>query len=117
MMTLDKLELLAKAASPAPWTVDNDWTYQVQDAQGRRVVDAIYGSFEKNGRADTAFIAAFNPARALTMIALLREAKKAVVSLKGLLECDEFRDDEQDGIAHCQEWLANLAAFEESDHE
>lgn len=116
MATLEQLEAIAKAATPGPWIVDHvDVTDRliITDEQSGYVADIA--TDEDESLPDAKFITAFHPARALRLLALVQEAKLAVQSLKGLLECDEFGQNEQGGIERCAKWLADLAAFEKED--
>jgi hypothetical protein len=70
---LDRLERLAKAATPGPWELgDGGWGVYVTTADGTEVV-----SREWTGPQDAAHIAASDPATVLELIAELRKYRQA----------------------------------------
>lgn len=89
---LDKLEALADAATPGPWTIDpqNQWDdgtnlpeqvdLRVNGSRWSKVVDAVHVS-----DADAAFIAAANPATIKSLIASAREAAAEIEEARALI--------------------------------
>jgi hypothetical protein len=75
---LDKLEALAKAATPGPWRLSEKEiiVYSADEQHGYNVHDMKGGGHEgmlENHKKDAAFIAAANPSAVLALIARVRE--------------------------------------------
>ncbi len=68
-LDLDKLEALARAATPGPWTYDGD----IRASDGSFIIRDDRYSPTTPGDSDAAFIAAANPATALALIDEIRE--------------------------------------------
>lgn len=107
MTELEKLEALAKAATPGPWAYEphgDTMEYGVgvlmdendnqvsgyQESGVMTVVESV--AVEVNGQSNAAFIAAANPQAILTLIQEKREMEEALkrmrIALEGLAECD-----------------------------
>lgn len=75
---LDRLEALARAATPGPWKKDSSYTIgpvSDEDDQSYGFVIPLADVYGDNRTPDAAFIAAANPAAVLALIALARRAQ------------------------------------------
>ena len=93
MTDLDKLEALAKAATPGPWN-DSGGSIDDFDAECTMRIEWIANGIPKDGekdainanyRSDAAFIAAANPASILDLIASARRDEEEIERLKEAL--------------------------------
>ena len=74
---LDRLEALARAATPGPWKKDSSYTIgpvSDEDDQSYGFVIPLADVYGDNRTPDAAFIAAANPAAVLALISLARKA-------------------------------------------
>lgn len=77
-LDLDRLEALARAATPGPWKKDSSYTIgpvSDEDDQSYGFVIPLADVYGDNRTPDAAFIAAANPAAVLALIALARRAQ------------------------------------------
>lgn len=107
MINLDELKKIAEAATTGPWeTKDNGGTvkpmksvhatYEMDDGEVNTCMDWIIGYMQvsncPNYREDANFIAAFNPAVALELIAKLRKARLALEDVASRIAKREPQD-------------------------
>lgn len=120
-MTLDEREAIAKAATAGEWTFregdsevagDGEPACQYEGAFIDEIFTIDCGEYHGLNNADARYIAAWNPARALKAIALLREAQE----LLNDAACDCFPEGNRHysdcAVLLHRKWLADLAAFE-----
>ena len=95
---LKELERLARAATPGPWTYDDDtWELSAPSRKGKVEIATIETGWtepmESEQQANIAYILAANPAAILSLIAELEQAKKDAERYRWLREHFRFAND------------------------
>jgi hypothetical protein len=122
---LDRLEELAKSATPGPWVAEvDDWNCSVildDDQPGTAYIAERLTQGKSEGEADAEFIAALDPTTILALITEVRRLRETVGLLHGWEDRAKKAEAERDGWASrmvefvdAQRALARVAALADS---